>query len=374
MTRRARETGSIYQRSDGRWAAAIRHDGRRISLYGSTRKEVTGKLAEAGRSIAETGAVRSDRLTVDAYLDQWLEAVKPSLRPRTLGSYRDVLRLHVRPVLGRHVLARLTAADVQNVISAQLAAGRSARSVQYVHALIRAALGKAERWGLVARNVARLVDAPRVRRSEVRPLTPDQSAALLASVSGTQDETLYLAALGLGLRQGELLGLRWADVDLDAGTVAVRHTLQRIDGAPVLADPKTDKSRRTVTAPGPVVVALREHRRRQIADRLAAGPEWSDGDFVFTRDLGEPLDGSTVLHRFQRQLAAVGLPRVSFHSLRHACASYLLAAGVPMKVVQEVLGHSQLSTTADVYSHVAPELQREAAARLGAILERRATS
>lgn len=264
---------------------------------------------------------------------------------------------------------------VPSLINAQLGAGRSARSVQYVHALIRTALAKAERWQLVPRNVARLVEAPKVRRTEIHPLTPTEAGLLLASVEG-QDRTLYLLALGLGLRQGEALGLRWRDVDLEAGSIEVKHTLQRIAGKVELCDPKTAKSRRSLSVPAPVLASLREQRRRQVAERLAAGDAWQGPDlsdpagigYVFATPIGTPLDGSNVLHKFQRQLAAAGLPRQRFHDLRHGCASYLLAAGVPLRIVQEVLGHSQLSTTADIYAHVSPELQREAAERMGSLL------
>jgi integrase len=378
MTRRARGTGTIYQRADGRWTARV-HDGagKRVDLYGTSRKEVTTKLREAERSIEAGAPVRSDRLTLDAYLDQWLAAVAPSIRPRTLESYRDQLRLHVRPTLGHVSLARLSAAQVQGLVNDQLAAGCSARGVEYTHAVLRTALAKAERWGLVARNVARLVDAPKVRRPEIRPLTPTEAGRLLASVQG-QDRTLYLLTLGLGLRQGEALGLRWQDVDLDAGSVAVAHTLQRSAGnVPILAEPKTAKSRRSLSLPAPVLAELREHRRRQIAERLLVGDAWQGPDlsdpagagYVFCSAIGIPLESHAVTHRLARQLAAAGLPRVTFHSLRHATASYLLAAGVPMRVVQEVLGHSQLSTTADIYSHVLPELQADAAARMGTLLD-----
>ncbi len=219
----------------------------------------------------------------------------------------------------------------------------------------------------MARNVAKLVDVPRVQHAEVRPLTPSEAGRLLDSVTG-QDRALYLTALGLGLRQGELLGLRWQDADLTAGTISVAHTLQRIGRVVSLAEPKTSKSRRTLALPAPVLAALREQRKRQLAERLTAGASWQDGDFVFATPIGTPLDGSNVLHKFQRQVAAACLPRQRFHDLRHGCASYLLAAGVPMRVVMETLGHSQLSTTSDIYSHVLPELQRDAADRMGTLL------
>ncbi len=171
------------------------------------------------------------------------------------------------------------------------------------------------------------------------------------------------------MRQGELLALRWQDVDLEAGSVTVAHTLTRIGGVVTLAEPKTAKSRRSLSVPAPVMASLREHRRRQVAERLAVGETWRDLGFVFASGIGTPLEAHAVTHRLTRQLAAAGLPRVSFHSLRHAAASYLLSAGVPLRVVQEVLGHSQFATTADIYAHVAPELQADAAARMGTLLD-----
>ena len=374
MSRRARDTGSIYQ-SGGRWRATV-HDasGRRRYLSAASKKQVTAKLREAERAVEKTGVVQSEKLTLGAFLNEWLAAVKSSLRPTTFASYSDNLRLHVRPTLGRVGLTRLAPTDVQRLINTQIEAGRSARSIKYANGILRNALTKAEKWGYVSRNVARLVEVPRVTRTEIHPLTPGQTSALLSSVAGTQDEAVYLAAVGLGLRKGELLGLRWEDVDLDAASVTVHHTLQRLGGVATLAEPKTAKSRRTVSAPAPVIAVLRDHRKRQLSERIAAGPVWQDLGFVFASPIGTPLDASAVTHRFHRQLAAAGLPRQRFHDLRHACASYLLAANVPMKVVQEILGHSQLSTTADIYSHVAPELQREAADRLGALLDRTAAS
>ncbi|MGA2513933.1 MAG: tyrosine-type recombinase/integrase [Candidatus Limnocylindrales bacterium] len=370
MAKRGNGEGSIYQRSsDDRWVGAYTAtDGRRRVIYGNTRSEVRDRLVvvqrEALQGIAQTPA----RLTVEAFLDQWLDAVKPSLRPRTFASYSDLLRLHVRPRIGKVALAKLTPRDVQSLVNDRLAAGLSPRTVQYVHAVLRRALGHAEKWGLVSRNVARLVDGPRVRRAEIHPLTPDEARQLLASVRGSRDEALYTVAIAMGLRQGEALALRWSDVDLDAGALTVRHTLQRLDRKAELMEPKTPKSRRTLSMPAPVLTALRDHRRRQLEERLAMGEDWQDLDFVFASGIGTPLDASAVTHRYQRTLLAAGLPRQRFHDTRHACASFLLAQGVPLRVVQEILGHSRISTTADVYAHVLPTLQKDAADRMGELL------
>jgi len=187
---------------------------------------------------------------------------------------------------------------------------------------------------------------------------------------GHRLEALYTIAITVGLRQGEALGLRWQDVDLDAGSLRVRHSLQRIEGRLQLVEPKTERSRRTVSLPGVVVSALREHRVRQLQERLLAGSRWQESDYVFTSTIGTPLDGVTVTHRFQETLRRLGMPHQRFHDLRHACASLLLAQGVSPRVVMETLGHSQISVTMNVYAHVIPALQRDAADRMDALLTR----
>jgi integrase len=240
--------------------------------------------------------------------------------------------------------------------------------VLYVRGVLRRALNEALRWGLVARNVATLVQPPRVRRYEISPLDAEQAQRLLTAIRGDRLEALFSVALAVGLRQGEALGVRWQDVDLDAGVLRVRHALQAVDGQLMLVEPKTTRSRRTIQLPSLAVGALREHRARQSVERTLAGDAWTDQDFVFTSQLGRPLHGATVTHRFQQLLAAAGLPRQRFHDLRHGCATLLLAQGVSPRVVMDVLGHSAITLTLNTYSHVVPALQTEAARRMDAAL------
>jgi integrase len=204
----------------------------------------------------------------------------------------------------------------------------------------------------------------------VSPLSPDEARCFLEAIRGDRLEALYLVALGAGLRQGEILGLAWADVDLEHATLTVRNALQRVDGRLVLVEPKSVTSRRVVALPIIVVDALRAHRTRQREDRLLAGWRWQDDPrgLVFTTTIGTPMDGIAVTRRFQALLAGAGLPRQRFHDLRHACASLLLAQGVAPRVVMETLGHSQISLTLNTYSHVIPALGREAANRMDEML------
>ncbi len=380
MARRANGEGSIYQRADGRWVAELdlgyaNGHRRRRPLYGRTQAEVRAKLTTARHELDQGIEPPDERLTLGQYLHRWLtEIVAPNRRPRTSESYTYLVTRHIEPTLGRERLARLTPGQVQRLEAQKLAAGLSPRTVQYLHAVLRKALGDAVRTGLVPRNVAGLVEAPRVRRAEVQPLTPEQSRAFLEAVEGSPDRPLYVVAMALGLRRGEVLALRWEDVDLDAAALTVRHTLREVPGgAYVLDEPKTERSRRTLALPPFVVGALRAHHTAQARVRLrrvrlAAGDEWHDDGYVFTTDVGLPLHGRVVLHRFQRALLHAGLPRLRFHDLRHGAASLLVAQHVDLKVVQEVLGHAQLATTAEIYAHLLPEARREAAGRMQDIL------
>jgi integrase len=369
MTRRARGTDSIFQRGDGRWVAvATDASGKRKYLYGPTRKAVTSKLSAAQKDISETGRVRDDRLTTGQFLTDWLETTRPTIRPSTMASYQQIVSLHLVPGLGSVSLAQLRPDQVDRLLRAKLAAGLSPRRVAYIRAVLRRALGQAVRWGLVSRNVAALVDAPRQVRHEIEPLSPAECRRLLEQVKGDRLEALYVVALASGLRQGELFGLGWADVDLGASTATVRRAWGRTATGYGFVEPKSEKSKRTVVLPELAVVALREHRKRQLAERLRAGQAWRDNDLVFCTEIGTALDSRNVTHAFQRHLAAAGIPRRRFHDLRHSAATLLLVQGVSPRVVQEILGHSSVTLTLGTYSHVLPTLEREAADRMDQVL------
>ena len=237
-------------------------------------------------------------------------------------------------------------------------------------AILRRALGQAERWDLVARNVARLVDAPTVHPPKVEPFSPEEARAFLAAVHGHRLEALFVTAIATGCRQGELFAMTWDDLDLEAGRLHVRHTLTRArdTGAWELVEPKTARSRRSLDLPAVARTALAEHRVRQWEERLKAGPLWQDHGFVFCTPLGRPLDGPNITYALHRLLAHAGLRRVRFHDLRHAAASLLLAQGLQLREIMEVLGHSQIALTANLYTHLMPAMRKEAAAQMDAAL------
>lgn len=376
MARRGANEGSIHHRTDGRWVAVVHlgYDGgrrRRKSFYGKSRAEVAKRLTAALRAHEQGLPLAPERLTVGVFLQRWLtQSAQPSLRPRTFQSYEMIVERHLLPAFGRIQLSRITPDAVQAYINRKLADGLDPYTVRNHHALLRRALNQAVRWGFVPRNVASLVTPPRAPREEVRPFSTAEARTFLDAIRGDRLAALYAVALGLGLRQGEVLGLTWSDLDLDAGTLTVRRTLQRYDRAYHLDEPKTLKSSRKLALPAPLVEALRAHRARQLEERLRAGPLWSgDGwNLVFTTEMGNPVSGAVVTHRFQAMLQKANLPRQRFHDLRHAAASFMLAQGVPLRVVMEVLGHSEIAVTANTYSHVMPELQREATERVGRLL------
>jgi len=274
------------------------------------------------------------------------------------------------PTLGKIPLDQLTPRHVQEMMNARLAAGFSGKSVAYMQQVLRTALSLAVRWDMVSRNVARMVDRPRIERKPISPLTPDQARTFLAAIRGHRLEALFSVALALGLRQGEALGLRWEDIDLVAGTLRVRYQLQRIGGKLTLVPPKTERSRRTLVMPTTIVERLREHEKRQVAEKLWAGSKWDDTGLIFSTRVGGPTPARHVIAEFHKALENAGLRRIRFHDLRHSCATLLLVQGVSPRVVMEVLGHSEIALTMNAYSHVVPELQRDAAARMQAILER----
>jgi integrase len=368
--RRGNHEGTIVKRKDGRWAGAVSiGPGKRKWVYGKTRAEAARALTSALKAHQDGIPTPRDSETVEHFLNRWLaDTVTNRVRPVTLVSYTGLVRLHIIPDLGRVRLARLTPDQVQALLNRKLAAGASPRTVEYIRSVLRQALGHALRWNLVNRNVAALTDRPRPDRQEIRPLDPVEAERLLQHVRGDRLEALYVIALLLGLRQGEALGLRWDDVDLDKGFVQVRRSLTRIDGRFVLGEPKTPRSGRKLgPLPEALMDPLRAHRVRQTAERLAA-PTWSEWGLVFASITGTPLHSSTVTKTFQRHLREAGLPAQRFHDLRHACGSYLTALGVHPRVVMEILGHSTIAVTMDTYSHVGEPTQRDAFARLSASL------
>jgi integrase len=284
-----------------------------------------------------------------------------------------MMRKHIVPAIGRIRLDNLTPAHVRELHTKVAAAGVSSRTVQLAHAVLRTMLSEAMREQLVARNVATLVRTPRVERTDVSPWTPDEAAVFLEANRSDSYVHLYSAALSLGMRKGELLALRWTDIDLNSRELRVRQTMQRLGAGQgmVIGTPKTNRSRRTIPLPQIAIDALMARRRAQLVDQQLAGDRWNESDLVFTTSIGTIIEPTNLRRSFNAAIERAGVRRIRFHDLRHTCASLLLAEGVPMRVVMEILGHSAMAITSDIYAHVMPSALTNAATAIDAALQRR---
>ncbi len=372
--RRGAGEGSIYRRADGKWTASVNlgWEGgkrRRRVVYGRSQAEVRGKLRELLYGIDAGLPVPDAQLTVGELLERFLNDVAPDrVGPSTLENYRLIAKHHLIPTLGRKKLAKLTPAEVQSLLRAKIEAGYSPRTVRLIRGLLVQCISQAERWGIVARNVARLTDGPNLARAEGRTLSPTQARELLEAARGGRLEACYVVLLALGLRKGEALGIAWNDIDLDKGLLTVRQALKRVGGAITLGNVKTAGSRRTINLPDEVADSLRAHRDRQAGERLSAGASWIDSGLVFTTALGTPIDPSNFRRQFDKVCAKAGLVGWHPHELRHSAASIMLAAGVPLEVVSRVLGHASIRITADVYGHIMDPQRQQAADAMSAML------
>jgi len=377
MAKRGNGEGSIYKQRNGLWAASISIEGgKRKYFYGKTRKEVQEKLAAALQEQKQGMLIATPQQTVGQFLTDWLENThKQSVRPRTYERYEEAIRLHLLPVLGKYQLQKLSAQHVQAFYARKLKEGLSPSTVIYYHSVLHNALDTAVKWGLVSRNVCDLVTPPRRARFEIKPFTTEQVQSFFAAIRGHKWEALFTLALATGMRQGELLGLKWQDINFSTGTLQVRRILTRIPSETsgkvyIEAEPKTEKSRRSITVASFALEALSQHRVSQLETKLKAGAFWEEHDYVFCTLVGRHLRPSHVVDEFKKLLKKADLPDIRFHDLRHSAATLLLSLGVHAKVVQEMLGHTQISMTMDIYSHVLPSMQQDAVNKLNNLLRR----
>ncbi|HTX35404.1 MAG TPA: site-specific integrase [Bryobacteraceae bacterium] len=391
---RSNGEGSPYETSDG-WRAAlvvgwIGDKPKRKFYRGKTKAEVLKKLDDDRRD-HRLGILREapERQTLEQYLASWLKDVAtPRVRPKTLGHYQGLIDKHIVPVIGRVPLVKLSPQHVQMLIAEKLET-LSPKTCRHIRTCLRVALGTAVKWNLIHRNAAALSDPPPLPERRVRSLTEEELAAFEKAAQGHPFEAAFVLALATGAREGEILGLQWSRVDLEKKQFEIAVQLQRLYRKPaakpttasgiedteprtalVLSTPKTRKSTRTVLLCEVAVKALVAHRMRQEADKRLASTRWQDLDFVFANPCtGTPLDPRTLIKYFYQVRDGAGIKDLRFHDLRHSCASFLLAHGVPIKMISELLGHSSTAFTMDVYGHVLPKLQQQAATEMDAIFE-----
>jgi integrase len=341
---------------------------RQKRLSAATARELKVLQAKVLNELNEGEYVEPAKMTLREYLDRWLDTIKSSVRPSTHDRYGRIVRGHLIPGLGGLALSKLAPLHVQTYYAGELQAGGKATSVALYHAVLHRALDQALRWHLVSRNVSGLVEVPRGQSPEMRTWSAAQARVFLSTTTEDPLHTLWRLALMTGLRRGELLVLRWQDLDLDRQAARIRRTLTRTAAGWEIGDPKTGAGRRQVALPALCVTALQAHRDRQFARRAALGDAWHDEDLVFERGDGHRLEPRTVQRTFVRLVERSGLPRVRFHDLRHTAATLMLANGEHPKIVQERLGHSSIKMTLDRYSHVTMDMQHDAAQRLEDLL------
>lgn len=366
----------ITKRKDGRYVGRYTvhtaEGPQRKVIYGNKYKDVEKKLNEARGDAARGITYDAGSITVEEYLARWLaDSVRDTVRQRTYERYESIVRVHLVPAIGGMKLKALTPAHVRGLYRERLDAGLAPRSVLHIHRTLSKALKQAADDGLIPRNAAGPVKPPQPRKEEIRPLDREQVGALFeaAGEAGDRLEALYTLAVTAGLRRGELLGLKWEDVDLDAGTLQVRRTLSEPKGGYIFEAPKSGKGR-SVRLTRRATSALREHRKRQLEERMRMAGLWADHGLVFPSSTGTPMSGGNLSRAFKAVLERAGLPNSTrFHDLRHTCATLLLRQGVNPKYVQDLLGHADISLTLNVYSHVLPDMGDAAAGAMDAALE-----
>lgn len=368
--RRGRGEGSIhFLVSKALWCAQLtigyNEEGtrKRRYVYGKTKKEVQNKLIEMQSASASGTLAEPKQMRLADYLAHWLEdTARPSVRLSTFVSYRWILRKYVTPHLGGLQLAKLQPIQIQNLYTVLENAGASPRMRQMVHMVLRRALSQAVQWGHLQRNPCEGVKRPRAPRKSMNCFTKEQINQFLKAAQEDRLYALYLLALCTGLRQGELIGLKWSDVDLSSGSISVQRTVHELSGKLCINEPKTSKGRRQVTIPDIAIIALLKHRDDMLKEK-------NDVEWVFCDTSGKIVRATNMRHRsFYPLLIKAGVPKIRFHDLRHTAATILLSQGVHPKIVQERLGHAQIAITLDTYSHVLPTMQKDAAEKVNEYL------
>ena len=384
--RRGAGEGSITQRKDGRWQGSLQvgydlETGRpkRKYFYGITRKEVQAKMAELIPQVTAGTYREPAKLTVAEWFTTWLnDYMKMSLRLTTWESYRYQVDGHIIPALGHLRLPQLQTAHIQRLYNEKLKGGRldgkpgglSPKSVKYIHTVIHSALEQAKREGMITINPSDAVSLPKQKSPEIKYLDTAEAAIFLATAKESKHFAAFFLALNTGMRRGELLGLRWQDLDLETGQLTVKQGLVRVSGQGlVLQEPKTALSKRVINLAPAVLQVLKEHKKKQAEARLMAGGAYDEKglDLVFCNELGEPICPRAFTRVFERLVKKAGLD-VTFHGLRHTFATIALEQGVDVKTIQETLGHHSAAFTMDVYSSVTAKMRREAADKVGDLL------
>ncbi|MFE5005139.1 tyrosine-type recombinase/integrase [Streptomyces sp. NPDC056696] len=368
--------GTITKRKDGRYQAAVyvlQPDGTRARkfAYGKSWEECDAKRRELLDKVASGVPVPTKSAKLADWLPYWLDnVIKPRRKRTTYAKYEVHVRLYLVPMLGTQRLESLSVADVRRFLN-RLEREATAATAKESHKVLRSALSAACREELITRNVVSLVEPPQVESRDLSPWSLDETLDFLTAARKDPLYAAFMLAIALGFRRGEIVGLRWQDVDLDKRVIRVRKQRQRVSGEVYDDDPKGRRRKQALPLPAICVAPLRWQRLRQAALRERAGDRWAESDYVFTTRTGQPIEPRNVHRSFTRVAGNAGLRVIRLHDARHGTATLLTAAGVAPRVVMEVLGHSQIAVTMNVYTHVVQDTQREAVSHMDRLLRRR---
>ncbi|HEY6539795.1 MAG TPA: tyrosine-type recombinase/integrase [Ktedonobacteraceae bacterium] len=362
---RAHGTGSVFQRKDRKgkqWVAQlVLENGKTRQRYFTTQSEAATALNEMLYQQRQGKLATGPRQTVKQYLEYWIEIHRASVKVSTYVLYRRLLDNHILPELGNYQLQSLTVDQVQAFYAKKQQEQLAPRTLHNFHAILSTAFKDAVKWKRLSVNVCEHVTLPRISKYEVKPLDQEQAKRLLDVARGGRLECLLTLALVSGMRVGEMLALRWGDINFEEKSLQVRHTVNFIEGYGfVETEPKTESSRRTIALPQVAVDTLQQHRTTQLTTRLKAGADWQELNLVFPNEHGGYLGRAWVQKHFKRLVEQAGLPPMRMHDLRHSAATILLSMKVDAKVVQEILGHANISMTLGIYGHVLPSMQKDA--------------
>lgn len=362
--KRGNNEGSIHKRKNGTWRALISVGGKRLSFTGKSRKECREWLKDMLHQ-ADTGILlEKAQITLESFINRWLVSVEASLRPKTWQQYQQIVRDYIIPDLGKIKIIDLRPHHIQALYDNKVGSGVGLRTVQLIHSVLHRTLVHAVKLGLLARNPDDVTTPPKPKHREMRVYDEAEVQQLVITSSSTGDRNvaLYYLAITTGMRQGELLGLKWLDVDWERKTIQIQRQLTRIPGKGFeFTAPKTKAGIRKISIGQRMLEILREHRNRQFTEIQRSNDSWQDLDLVFPTESGTPIHLRKLYRNFKKLLKFGNLPDIRFHDLRHTAASLMLNSGVPVLIVSKRLGHAKPSITLDIYGHLIPSMQEQAA-------------
>ncbi len=364
--RRGSHEGSLYFNTRRKcWVAQVSLEGHRLTKYGKTQRECRMWLKDLVGKIDGGLTYEGAQLTLERFVEIWLKGKELARRPNTVHQYEQIAKQHILPVIGHMHLQEIHPAHIKQLYYLKKTEGRGPRTIQLIHSTLHNVFKQAVREGILIRNPVDAIERPKVEQAEMRILNEEQVHDFLIAATGSIFEAIYYLALSTGMREGELLGLKWADLDWNKGVLFVQRQLQLVQGKEfVMSPPKTKAGRRQIQL-GPVALKhLDEHQKRQALQRAAAGDRWKENDLIFPTTIGTPLDHKRVTGEFKNILKRAGLPDIRFHDLRHTSISFLLEMGMPVNTVQRRAGHAMASTTINIYGHAMAGTQMEAAEKI----------